>query len=155
MTRDEQNIFLSKEYAEAIRYMENAKEALQKAKKTDDGYYADKKYVRTACGVAYSGVLVALDAWFMMKGVKNKKKNGRKSVDFYKMNISMLDKKIASYYDTVYDVLHLFGYYDGLQKVSVIQAGFEDAYKIIDRIKPENPVEVEESKASAAKRVFK
>jgi len=154
MTREEQNIFLNKEYAEAIRYMDNAKETLQKARKNDWGYYEDKKYVRTACGTAYNGVLVALDAWFKMKGVINPKKNSRKSVDFYKWNVSQLDKKMSYYYDTVYDALHLYGYYDGLGKISIIQAGFEDAYKIIDKIKPENPIEVKESNARAAKRVL-
>jgi exonuclease VII small subunit len=33
MTPEEQNTFLSKEYAEAIRYMDNAKETLKRAEK--------------------------------------------------------------------------------------------------------------------------
>jgi hypothetical protein len=36
-----------KGYAEAMRYMANAKETLQKARK-EDNHYADKKYVRTS-----------------------------------------------------------------------------------------------------------
>jgi hypothetical protein len=151
MTREEQNIFLSKEYTEALRYMDNAKETLQKAKKKDDGYYTDKKYVRTACGTAYNGVLLALDAWFEMKGVENLKKNNRKSIEFYKRHVSEFDKKMADYFDTVYSVLHLSGYYDGTLKVKTIQTGFEDAYKIIEKIKPENPVEV---KTSGMKRLL-
>ena len=151
MTREEQDIFLSKEYTEALRYMDNAKDALQKAKKKDDGYYTDAKYVKTACGVAYSGVLVALDAWFEMKGVENKKKSGRKSVDFYKRNISLLDKKMSDRFDTVYEALHLFGYYDGKTDVIIIKRGFDVAYEIIERIKPENPVEV---KTNGVKRLL-
>jgi len=151
MTREEQNIFLSKEYTEALRYMDNAKETLQKAIKRDDGYYTDKKYVRTACGTAYNGVLLALDAWFEMKGVENLKKNNRKSIEFYKRHVSEFDKKMADYFDTVYSVLHLSGYYDGTLKVKTIQTGFEDAYKIIEKIKPENPVEV---KTSGMKRLL-
>jgi hypothetical protein len=73
--------------------------------------------------------------------------------NFYKRNISLIDKKMATYFDTVYDVLHLFCYYDGIQNVKTIQSGFEDAYKMIDKIKPENPVEVKESASSAAKRI--
>lgn len=34
MTGEEQDLFLSRGYFEAIRYMDNAKETLQKAKKT-------------------------------------------------------------------------------------------------------------------------
>ncbi|MCL1946342.1 MAG: DUF5618 family protein [Chitinivibrionia bacterium] len=154
MTREEQNAFLNKEYAEAVRYMDNAKESLQKANKEDDGYYADRKYVRAACGTAYSGVLVALDAWFELKGVEQLPKRQRKSVNFYKKNVSQLDKKMSDYFDTVYNVLHLDGYYDGLLKVKTIQSGFEDAYKIIDKIKPENPIEIKEIKASAIKRML-
>jgi hypothetical protein len=41
MTIHERNIFLNKEYEEAVRYMNNAKEALQKSKK-DDRYYMEE-----------------------------------------------------------------------------------------------------------------
>jgi hypothetical protein len=144
MTIQEQNTFLSKEYAEAIRYMNNAKEALQKSQK-DDYSYKDKKYVRSACGIAYSGVLVALDAWLEAKGVVNPKKNGRKSVDFYKRHISMLDKNMSDKFETAYEVLHLVGYYDGITNVKIITEGFDAAYQIIEKIKPENPVEIVET----------
>jgi hypothetical protein len=154
MTREEQNIFLSKEYTEALRYMDNANEALQKAKKEDERYYKDGKYVRTACGVAYLGVLVALDAWFEMKGVENPKKSNRKSIDFYKRYISQFDKKMANCFDTVYNVLHLYGYYDGTKNVKTIQSGFEAAYDVIEKIKPENPVEVKENKTQTTKRLL-
>jgi hypothetical protein len=45
MTRDEQNTYQSVEYAEACRYMDNAKETLKKAGKQDEGQYGDAKYV--------------------------------------------------------------------------------------------------------------
>jgi hypothetical protein len=92
MSNEEQNIFLKKEYSEAIRYMDNAKSALQKSRK-DDYYYSEKKYVRTACVIAHSGVLVALDAWFELKSVEPLPKRQRKSVYYYKRNVSKLDKK--------------------------------------------------------------
>ncbi|MDR0582018.1 MAG: DUF5618 family protein, partial [Prevotellaceae bacterium] len=69
MSLEEQQELKQKSYAEAMRYMNNAKETLQKAKK-EDNYYADRKYVRTACGTAYNGVLLALDAYFMLKDVE-------------------------------------------------------------------------------------
>jgi hypothetical protein len=134
--------------------MDNAKEALQKAQKQDNGFYKDKKYVRAACGIAYNGVLVALDAWFALKGVTNPKKNNRKSVDFYKFNISQIDKKLSNHFDAVYTALHLNGYYDGLTKVKIIEAGFEDAYEIISKIKPQTFVEVKDTKMNAAKRAI-
>ena len=133
MTKEEQDLFLSKGYTEALRYMDNAKEALQKSKK-DDYYYDDSKYVKSACGIAYSGVLVALDTWFKLKEVQNPKKNGRKSIDYYKGNVSKLDKKLSDRFDTAYEVLHLVGYYDGERRIKTIQSGFEVAYEIIERI---------------------
>ena len=49
MVREEQNAFLNKEYAEAIRYMDNANEVLAKSRR-DGRHYVDRKYVRMACG---------------------------------------------------------------------------------------------------------
>jgi hypothetical protein len=51
MTIEEQTSFMAREYAEANRYMDNANECLQKAKR-DGSLYMDKKYVRMACGTA-------------------------------------------------------------------------------------------------------
>jgi uncharacterized protein (UPF0332 family) len=134
MTRDEQEQFKIKHYNEAIRYMENAKETLQKAKK-EDGYYRDKKYVRTACGTAYNGVLIALDAYLILKDVEMPKKK-RRSITFYSYKLAQLDGKMSTYLDVVYSVLHLDGYYDGASDAVVIKRGFANAYQIIDKIKP-------------------
>jgi len=134
MTRDEQEQFKSKHYNEALRYMENAETTLQKAKK-EDGYYHDKKYVRTACGTAYNGALIALDAYLMLKDVEIPKKK-RRSIMFYSYKIAQLDRKMSNYLDVVYSVLHLDGYYDGVLKASIIKEGFDVAYQIIEKIKP-------------------
>ncbi|MDR2448668.1 MAG: DUF5618 family protein [Prevotellaceae bacterium] len=56
--------------------MSNAKETLQKAKK-EDNFYCDRKYVRTACGTAYNGILLALDAYLTLKDVELPKKKRR------------------------------------------------------------------------------
>ena len=136
MTIGEQQIFLKKEYAEAVRYMDNAKETLQKAKK-DGNHYTDKKYVRTACGTAYNGVLLALDAWFVLKGIPKPNKKQRKSIEYYMSNVAQIDKKLAASLHAAYNVLHLDGYYDGITNVKIIADGFEVAYEIIEKIKPE------------------
>ena len=36
----------------------------------------------------------------------------------------------------MYNILHLSGYYDGIGSVDVVKAGFIEANKIIDKIKP-------------------
>jgi hypothetical protein len=115
--------------------MDNAKECLVKAKK-ENGYYQDQKYVRMACGTAYSGLLVALDCYLMLKGKEKPMGKERKSIEYYQSSITKIDKKMLDYLNSAYKILHLWGYYDGIENVSVVSAGFDDAYKIIERIKP-------------------
>ena len=134
MSIEEQQALKQKSYAEAMRYMENAKETLQKAVKEDD-FYRDKKYVRSACGTAYSGVLIALDTYLALKDVEMPKKK-RRSIEFYTKNVAKIDKKMLNYLDVVYNILHLDGYYDGILHARIIKEGFDVAYQVIDKIKP-------------------
>jgi hypothetical protein len=135
MTIEEQNKVMAKEYSEAIRYMDNAKDILAKSKK-DGNHYADPKYVRTACGTAYLGVLIALDAWLKIKDIALPSKKKQKSIEFYQENVAKLDGKMVSRLNTAYRMLHLQGYYWGETNIKAISGGFEDAYQIIDKIKP-------------------
>jgi hypothetical protein len=131
-----------KAHAEAMRYMSNATETLQKAGK-EGKYYKDSKYVSTACGTAYKGVLLALDVYLTLKGVEMPKKK-RRSIEFYTSNIAKIDKKLGTYLKVAYDTLHLSGYYDGTLVVATVKEGFDTAYEIIDRIKPSNPLTSEQ-----------
>ncbi|MDR3219696.1 MAG: DUF5618 family protein [Dysgonamonadaceae bacterium] len=133
MSNEEQLKIKQKSYTEAMRYMHNAKETLQKAGK-EDNYYNDRKYVKTACGIAYNGVLIALDTYLLLKGIAKTK--GRKSIEYYCEQISKLDKKMLRQVNNAYEILHLSGYYDGIQDAIVVKRGFDEAYELIDRIKP-------------------
>ena len=124
-----------KYYNEAIRYINNAKECLVKADK-DGKFYNDRKYVKMACGTAYSGVLVALDAYLTLKGIEKPKGKARKSIEYYQSAITNIDKKMLNYLNSAYQILHLSGYYDGLQNVAVVKEGFDLANKIIEKIRP-------------------
>ncbi|GHT66868.1 hypothetical protein FACS189452_03510 [Bacteroidia bacterium] len=147
-------------YAEALRYMSNAEETLQKAIK-EDGYYKDRKYVRSACGIAYLGVLEALEKWLELKDVPDPKKQ-RKTILFYQNNVAKWDKKLSIELHVAYEILHREGYYDGIQKVSIVREGFDSAYEIISRIKPAVPEEelqayltaYQEQKTSLWKRMY-
>jgi hypothetical protein len=55
-------------YKEAIHYFDNAKETLKKAGR-EDKFYVDEKYVHAACGIAYIGMLKALDFLFNIKQI--------------------------------------------------------------------------------------
>jgi hypothetical protein len=133
MSNEEQQTFKEKQYAEAMRYMDNAKETLKNAKK-EGSRYQDKKYVRTACGTAYNGTLLALDAYLKLKGVEKTK--GRKSIEFYQEQLAKQDKKLLGALNNAYQILHLYAYYDGLDMVIMVKAGFDCAYEIINKIKP-------------------
>jgi len=135
MSIHEQEALKEKYYGEAIRYMNNAKECLTKAKK-EGSYYQDQKYVRMACGTAYSGVLVALDCFLILKGIHKPRKKVRKSIEYYQEHIAQIDKKMLSILNSAYHILHLWGYYDGIDKVTVVKEGFDEAGKIIEKIRP-------------------
>ena len=134
MSAEEQYTIKEKYYTEATRYMENAKEYLKHAKK-EGNFYHDPKYVKTACGTAYSGMLVALEGYLILKGVSQREKR-RKSIEYYQENITKIDKKMLDYLNGAYQILHLSGYYDGILVASVVKDGFDLAYKIIEKIKP-------------------
>ncbi|MDR0567489.1 MAG: DUF5618 family protein [Prevotellaceae bacterium] len=136
MSIEEQQEIKSNAYSEAMRYMENAKATLQKAGKEDDQYH-DVKYVRTACGTAYNGILLALDAYLQLKDVEMPKKK-RRSIEFYTSHVAQIDKKLLVCVNRAYDTLHLWGYYDGTDDAVVIKRGFDYAYQIIDKIKPDH-----------------
>ena len=135
MSTEEQQDLKQKYYREAMRYMDNAKECLSKAKK-EDGYYNHKKYVRMACGTAYSGMLVALDCFLMLRDIHKPTSKERKSIEYYQRNITQIDKKMLNGLNTAYTVLHLNGYYDGVKNANVIKEGFDEAMRIIEKIKP-------------------
>ena len=124
-------------YGEAMRYMDNAKGCLQNAKK-EGNYYRDPKYVKMACGTAYNGVLVALDGFLSLKGIETPKGKQRKSIDFYHSNLGKLDRKMLDHLNSAYEILHLWGYYDGIGDAIVVKRGFDEAYKLIEKVKPAN-----------------
>jgi hypothetical protein len=135
MTLQEQEKVKERYYLEAIRYMDNAKETLEKAKKKDN-FYQDAKYVKTACGIAYNGMLIALDGYLMLKGVEKPKGKRRKSIEYYQENMGKHNRKLLDYLNGAYNTLHLSGYYDGNGDAIVIKRGFDNAYFLIEKIKP-------------------
>jgi hypothetical protein len=119
-------------YKESMRYIDNARVTLKQAGK-DDKFYKDIKYVHTACGTAYVGMLKALDFLFDIKKVPKKK--GRKSIEYYQTNLTGIDKKLLNHLNSAYRILHLDGYYSGENSIDAIEVGFNHALSIINNIK--------------------
>ena len=136
MSIEEQQEIKEKYYGEAVRYMDNAREYLKNAKK-EGNVYRDPKYVRTACGTAYSGVLIALDCFLILKGIHAPNKKVRTSIEHYQKNIGKLDRKMLDNLNVTYKILHLYGYYDGIEDAIVVKRGFDLANTIIEKIKPQ------------------
>jgi hypothetical protein len=100
---------------DAMRYLENARDLL-KGVPIEDDIYTDRKPVREAFGTAYLAVLEAVNEALMKKGLTRKELP--KSVDGYlaaiKKHLSVNNGKLVREFDSLYDALHIAGYYRGL-----------------------------------------
>ena len=134
MSTEEKKELKKKSYAEAMRYIDNAKDALHKAKR-EGKYYTDTKYVRSASGIAYSGMLLALDTLMQIKNIQLPSKS-RKSIDWYRDQLRKMDWKLLNEVNIAYDILHLLGYYEGHKNAEVINTGMDSAVYVIKKIKP-------------------
>lgn len=128
-------------FNEAIRYYNNANDLLKKAR-PKEGLYQDKKHLQEACGTAYLAALKAIDAYLLKYGVEKEKLP--QSVDTYRLAINkMLSRKngrlrpLKSYFNEVYEVLHIHGYYRAMSSVKAINKGFDMVKEIIEIIKHE------------------
>ena len=116
--------------AEARRYVQNAKDTIQKADlNTETQLYRDQKYVRMAGNTLWNGVLLILDTVFQ---VTHYNKNRAHFSDYQKA-IVQRDYKLLDFVITGYNVMHLSMGYDGILKKSICNDGFSLANEIIDR----------------------
>jgi hypothetical protein len=121
---------------EATRNLDNAKEILGKSAIEND-QYLDDKYVKSACGVAYLGVLKVIDEFLLRKGLS--KKELPKKVDEYRKalqkHVSVHNGKLVRQFENIYDELHIAGYYRGnLHSVPVVRAALKSAENFIKKI---------------------
>lgn len=122
--------------AEARRYLSNAKDILKSKTSIKNDRYLDKKYVREASAMAYLSAIIPIKWYLFGKGIITNKRKLPKSYDQYTMFIKKIPRngKLMDYYNTVYENLHVAGYYEGYSDVKLIKSGFEKAQKIIDML---------------------
>jgi len=75
-------------------------------------------------------------------------------IKLYEYKIAQIDKKMLNLLKSAYGALHLAGYYHGDTKISTIKDGFDDAYEIIEKIKPDNPIDMPETRGDKALRIW-
>lgn len=113
---------------EALRYMANAEEVINKGKyDPETKLYKDKKYVRMAGDTLWKGCLIALDALLQVR-----KGKGRPSIKKYQEAAAKRDGKLLQYVNTGYELMHLVMGYDGNKSKKVCEAGFDMARTIIN-----------------------
>jgi len=120
----------------AKRYFENAKETLLKSKIEYDRY-KDEKYVKEASGMAYLAALQAIDGYLLSMGVPSDKLPT--SITEYEKSLQKIphNGKLMAAMGTVYENLHILGYYRGGVDVNMIKSGFQKAKFIIDTLSGE------------------
>jgi hypothetical protein len=121
---------------EAIRYLNNAREILRRTKIERD-IYSDVKPVREAMGTACLAILEAVNEALMQRGVS--KKELPKSVEAYrellKRHFAPRNGKLLREFDSLYDMLHIAGYYRGLlHHATVVKDAFKAARAFIEKI---------------------
>ncbi len=122
---------------EPLRYLENAKETLKRSP-IEDNVYIDEKYVKSACGVAYLGVLKAIDEYLLCKGLTKKElpKKVEEHQKALQKHISMYNGKLLRQFNALYDELHIAGYYRGtLHHTDMIKAAFRAAREFIEKLR--------------------
>ena len=120
-------------YDEANRYIDNAKLTLKEKAGKKDGEYADIKYVQTAVGTAYVGVLLAIDEYLLRK--EGNKFTKPLSIEDYRKRIAKQNKKLLSLLNEAYGDLHISLYYHGIPSVRIMTNGLQTAKEIIEYIK--------------------
>ena len=126
-------------FQEAKRYFENAKENLSQSP-IEYNRYKDKKYIKEASAMGYLAALSAIDGWLLSTGTSKDKLPT--SIEEYEKATRKIphNGKLMSALGTVYENLHIFGYYRGGVGVGMIKEGFSKAKLIIDTLSKGNNV---------------
>ena len=122
--------------ADAIRYINNAKEILKKSKVVE-GYYTDLKYVKSAFGILYLGILKAIDDFLFKRGVEEitLPKKIEEYMKYFKKYGSPYDGKLIKEFESLYKEVHIAGYYRSLlSSVKVVKDIFEESEKFIKKL---------------------
>ena len=121
---------------EARRYLSNARAILRHLPVERD-IYLDRKPVREAMGTAYLAVLEAINEALSRRGVARKELP--KSVEAYRAalqrHLAIRNGKLMREFESLYDLLHIAGYYRGLlYDRRVVKDALDAAHRFIEKV---------------------
>jgi len=121
---------------EGVRYLENSREILRRVPVERD-IYLDRKPIREAMGTAYLAVLEAINEALIRRGVARKELP--KSVDAYRealqRHLAPRNGKLMREFESLYDLLHIAGYYRGLlYDRKVVREALDAAQRFIEKV---------------------
>ena len=124
------------ESGEAVRYLNNARGILRRVPVERD-IYVDRKPVREAMGTAYLAVLEAINAALNRRGVPRKELP--RSVDAYRAalqrHLASRNEKLLREFESLYDALHIAGYYRGLiYDRKLVRGALDAAQRFIEKV---------------------
>jgi hypothetical protein len=115
-------------YAEAMRYVENAKECLVKARK-EGRFYDDPKYVRMAGNTLWNAVMIALETRYRLRG--------RPDINKYREVIARENRTRLKQLNAAYTACHLNMGYDGDLRVTNAKDALELSRELIEWAAPD------------------
>jgi hypothetical protein len=115
-------------YAEALRYVENAKECLVKARK-EGRFYDDPKYVRMAGNTLWNAVMIALATRYRLKG--------RPDINKYREVIARENRTRLKQLNAAYTACHLNMGYDGDLRVTNAKDALDLSRELIEWAAPQ------------------
>jgi len=121
---------------EAVRYLNNARDILRRVP-VERHVYVDRKPVREAMGTAYLAVLEAINEALTRRGVP--RKDLPRSVDAYRIalgrHLGAHNGRLMRQFESLYDALHIAGYYRGLlYDRKIVRDALDAAERFIDKI---------------------
>ena len=124
-------------HKEALRYLNNAKEILNRVP-VEDNRYTDTKPVREAFGTAYLSILEAINEVLLKHGFS--KKELPRSVEGYRKAlqkyVTVHNGKLLKDFEMLYDALHIAGYYRGLiYNVDAVKDYIKSTKTFIEKLK--------------------
>lgn len=120
----------------AVRFFKNGVATIKRVEE-HYGIYDDLKYVHEGSGIIYRGVLSAVDAVAMARGVPKTKlpKNVGEVREFLKKR-SASNGKVIKAFNILYSCLHRIGYYGRDDEVGpeIIKLGIANARFVIEKL---------------------